>query len=249
MGRMRESKSQRQARTQEIIKLLKRAHPDARCALNHSNAFELLIATILSAQCTDERVNKVTADLFRKYRKPEDYLKVRDTELQQDIKTTGFFRNKTKSIQGACKVLIEEFGGEVPRTMEELLRVPGAARKTSNVVLGVAYGIAEGVVVDTHVSRLSQRLKLTRQKDPVKIEKDLMELVPKKDWIIFSHLLIFHGRRVCKARRPLCEECVGRKTVSLIDVKNGKDSGGLRGGLLPALAIFCAFASCQNRLR
>jgi len=219
---MRESKSQRQARTQEIIKLLKRAHPDARCALNHSNAFELLIATILSAQCTDERVNIVTADLFRKYRKPEDYLKVRDTELQQDVKTTGFFRNKTKSIQGACKVLIEEFGGEVPRTMEELLRVPGAARKTSNVVLGVAYGIAEGVVVDTHVSRLSQRLKLTRQKDPVKIEKDLMELVPKKDWIIFSHLLIFHGRRVCKARRPLCEECAVEKLCPSSMLKTGK---------------------------
>ncbi|MFY9621749.1 MAG: endonuclease III [Pyrinomonadaceae bacterium] len=219
---MRESKSQRQARTQEIIKLLKRAHPDAKCALNHSNAFELLIATILSAQCTDERVNIVTADLFRKYRKPEDYLKVRDTELQQDIKTTGFFRNKTKSIQGACKVLIEEFGGEVPRTMEELLRVPGAARKTSNVVLGVAYGIAEGVVVDTHVSRLSQRLKLTRQKDPVKIEKDLMQLVPKKDWIIFSHLLIFHGRRVCKARRPLCEECAVEKLCPSSMLKTGK---------------------------
>jgi endonuclease III len=219
---MRETKSQRQARTQEIIKLLKRAHPDAKCALNHSNAFELLIATILSAQCTDERVNKVTADLFRKYRKPEDYLKVRDTELQQDIKTTGFFRNKTRSIQGACKVLIEEFGGEVPRTMEELLRVPGAARKTSNVVLGVAYGIAEGVVVDTHVSRLSQRLKLTRQKDPVKIEKDLMELVPKKDWIIFSHLLIFHGRRICKARRPLCEECLVEKLCPSSMLKTGK---------------------------
>ncbi|HEX6189137.1 MAG TPA: endonuclease III [Pyrinomonadaceae bacterium] len=219
---MRESKSERQARTQEIIKLLKRAHPDARCALNHSNAFELLIATILSAQCTDERVNKVTADLFRKYRKPEDYLKVRDTELQQDIKTTGFFRNKTKSIQGACKVLLEEFGGEVPRTMAELLRVPGAARKTSNVVLGVAYGIAEGVVVDTHVSRLSQRLKLTRQKDPVKIEKDLIELVPKKDWIIFSHLLIFHGRRVCKARRPLCEECAVEPLCPSSMLKTGK---------------------------
>jgi endonuclease III len=219
---MRESKSQRQARTQEITKLLKRAHPDAKCALNHSNAFELLVATILSAQCTDERVNKVTADLFRKYRKPEDYLKVRDTELQQDIKTTGFFRNKTKSIQGACKVLIEEFGGEVPRTMEELLRVPGAARKTSNVVLGVAYGIAEGIVVDTHVSRLSQRLKLTRQKDPVKIERDLMELVPRKDWIIFSHLLIFHGRRVCKARRPLCEECMVEKLCPSSMLKTGK---------------------------
>ena len=222
MGRMRESKSQRQARTLEIIKLLKRAHPDAKCALNHSNAFELLIATILSAQCTDERVNIVTADLFRKYRKPEDYLKVRDTELQKDIKTTGFFRNKTKSIQGACKVLIEEFGGEVPRTMEELLRVPGAARKTSNVVLGVAYGIAKGVVVDTHVSRLSQRLKLTRQKDPVKIEQDLMELVPRKDWIIFSHLLIFHGRRVCKARRPLCEECAVERLCPSSMLKTGR---------------------------
>jgi endonuclease III len=208
---LRETKSQRKDRTGQIIKLLKRTHPDARCALNHSNAFELLIATILSAQCTDERVNLVTANLFRKYRKPEDYLKVRDIELQQDIKTTGFFRNKTKSIQGACKMLVEEFGGEVPKTMEELLKLPGVARKTANVVLGVAYGIAAGIVVDTHVSRLSQRLALTKQKDAGKIEKDLMELVPKKDWIIFSHLLIFHGRRICKARRPLCEDCVVEK--------------------------------------
>ena len=219
---MRETKSQKLERTAQIIKLLKRAHPDAKCALNHANPFELLIATILSAQCTDERVNIVTADLFRKYRKPEDYLKVRDTELQQDIRTTGFFRNKTKSIQGACKVLIEEFDGQVPQTMEELLRVPGAARKTSNVVLGVGFGIAEGVVVDTHVSRLSQRLKLTRQKDPVKIEKDLMTLVPRKDWIIFSHLLIFHGRRVCKARRPLCEECAVEKLCPSSMLKTGK---------------------------
>lgn len=222
---MRETKSQKLERTAQIIKLLKRAHPDAKCALNHANPFELLIATILSAQCTDERVNIVTADLFRKYRKPEDYLKVRDTELQQDIRTTGFFRNKTKSIQGACKVLIEEFGGQVPQTMEELLRVPGAARKTSNVVLGVGFGIAEGVVVDTHVSRLSQRLKLTRQKDPVKIEKDLMTLVPRKDWIIFSHLLIFHGRRICKARRPLCEECVVEKLCPSSMLKTGKVPG------------------------
>jgi endonuclease-3 len=205
---LRETKSQKKTRAEEIIKLLKRAHPDAHCALNHANAFELLIATILSAQCTDERVNIVTADLFRKYRKPEDYLKVRDTELQQDIKTTGFFRNKTKSIQGACKMLVEDFHGEVPKTMEELLKLPGVARKTANVVLGVAYGIAAGIVVDTHVSRLSERLRLTKQKDAVKIEQDLLGLVPKKDWIIFSHLLIFHGRRVCKARRPLCEECV-----------------------------------------
>src|SRR6185437_10778392 len=205
---MRETKAEKKARTLDIIKLLKRAHPDAKCALNHSNAFELLIATILSAQCTDERVNKVTADLFRKYHKPEDYLKVRDTELQEDIRTTGFFRNQTKSIQGACAMLIDNFNSEVPKTMDELLTLPGVARKTANVVLGVAYGIAAGIVVDTHVSRLSERLRLTKQKDAVKIEQDLLGLVPKKDWIIFSHLLIFHGRRVCKARRPLCEECV-----------------------------------------
>ncbi len=219
---MRESKSDRKKRTEQIIKLLKQAHPDAHCALNHSNPFELLIATILSAQCTDERVNIVTADLFRKYRKPEDYLKVPANEFQQDIRTTGFFRNKTKSIQGACKVLIEEFRGEVPQTMAELLRLPGAARKTANVVLGVAFGIAEGIVVDTHVSRLSQRLRLTKQKEAGKIERDLMELVPRKDWIIFSHLLIFHGRRICKARRPLCEECVVEKLCPSSMLRTGK---------------------------
>ena len=219
---MRETKSQKKERTEQIIKLLKRAHPDAHCALNHSNAFELLVATILSAQCTDERVNIVTADLFRKYRKPEDYLKVRETELQQDIRTTGFFRNKTRNIQGACKVLIEEFHGEVPRTMEELLRLPGVARKTANVVLGVAYGIAVGIVVDTHVTRLSNRLGLTKQKDAVKIENDLIELVPKNDWIIFSHLLIFHGRRICKARRPLCEECPVETLCPSSILKTGK---------------------------
>ena len=219
---MRETKAQRKARTAEIIRLLKRAHPDAHCALNHSNAFELLVATILSAQCTDERVNIVTADLFRKYRRPEDYLKVPAVELQQDIHTTGFFRNKTKSIQGACKMLTEEFGGQVPQTMAELLKLPGVARKTANVVLGVAYGIAVGVVVDTHVSRLSQRLVLTKQKDAGKIEQDLVELVPRKDWIIFSHLLIWHGRRVCKARRPLCAECLVEKLCPASMLKTGK---------------------------
>ena len=219
---MRERKSQLKERTEKIIKLLKRAHPDAKCALNHANAFELLIATILSAQCTDERVNKVTADLFRKYRKPEDYLKVPATELQQDIRTTGFFRNKTKSIQGASKMLVEEFGGEVPQSMEELLKLPGVARKTANVVLGVAYAKAEGVVVDTHVSRLSHRLKLTRHKDAGKIEKDLMEIVPRKNWIEFAHLLIFHGRRICKARRPLCEECVVEELCPSSILKTGK---------------------------
>src|ERR1700675_2754869 len=219
---MRETKVQRKARTEQIIKLLKRAHPDAHCALHHSSAFELLIATILSAQCTDERVNIVTADLFRKYRRPEDYLRVPAVELQQDVRTTGFFRNKTKSIQGACKMLVEEFGSEVPRTMDELLRLPGVARKTANVVLGVAYGIAAGVVVDTHVSRLSQRLRLTKQKDAGKIEQDLNELVPRKNWIIFSQLLIFHGRRVSKARRPLCEECVVEKLCPSSTLKTGK---------------------------
>ena len=219
---MRETREQRKARTGQITSRLKRAYPDAHCALNHTNAFELLIATILSAQCTDERVNIVTADLFRKYRKPEDYLKVPATELQQDIHTTGFFRNKTKSIQGACKMLSEEFGGRVPQTMEELLKLPGVARKTANVVLGVAYGIAAGVVVDTHVGRLSQRLGLTRQRDPGKIEQDLIKLVPRKDWIIFSHLLIWHGRKVCKARRPLCEECVVEKLCPASILKTGK---------------------------
>ena len=220
--KMRETKSQKKDRTQQIIKLLKRAYPDAHCALNHTNAFELLIATILSAQCTDERVNIVTADLFRKYRKPADYLKVRDTELQQDIRTTGFFRNKTKSIQGASRMLVEEFDGEVPRTMDELLQLPGVARKTANVVLGVAYGIAAGVVVDTHVSRLSHRLGFTKQKDAVKIEDDLIALVPQKDWIIFAHLLIFHGRQICKARRPLCEECVVEGLCPSSMLKTGK---------------------------
>ena len=219
---MRETKSQKKERTEQLIKLLKRAHPDAHCALNHSNAFELLIATILSAQCTDERVNIVTADLFRKYRKPEDYLKVPETELQQDIRTTGFFRNKTRSIQGACKMLVEEFDGEVPKTMEELLQLPGVARKTANVVLGVAYGVAAGIVVDTHVTRVARRLGLTKQADAVKIENDLITLVPKKDWIIFSHLLIFHGRRICKARRPLCEECPLEKLCPSSILKTGK---------------------------
>jgi len=219
---MRETKAQKKDRTEQIIKLLKRAHPDAHCALNHGNAFELLIATILSAQCTDERVNIVTADLFRKYRRPEDYLQVRDTELQQDIKTTGFFRNKTKSIQGASRMLVDEFKSQVPRTMPELLKLPGVARKTANVVLGVAYGIAAGIVVDTHVSRLSHRLGLTKQKDAGKIENELMELVPKQDWIIFSHLLIFHGRRVCKARKPVCEGCAVEKLCPSSMLKTGK---------------------------
>ncbi len=198
-------------RTKTIIKLLKKEYPDAHCALNHKNAFELLIATILSAQCTDERVNIVTADLFRKYRKPADYLKVAQTELEKDIHSTGFYRNKAKNIQGSCKVLVEKYGSEVPQTMEELLELPGVARKTANVVTGNAFGKAYGVTVDTHVTRLSNLLGLTKHEQAEKIEKDLIELLPKKDWVMFSHWLISHGRKVCKARRPVCNECVLEK--------------------------------------
>lgn len=208
-------------RVQKIIRLLKRAYPDAKCSLNHANAFELLIATILSAQCTDARVNIVTQDLFRKYRQPEDYLKVSPKELEKDIRTTGFFRNKTKSIQGTVKVLTEEYGGKVPETIEELLELPGVARKTANVVLGNAFGIRSGVVVDTHVTRLSHRLGLSSQKTAEKIEQDLIAILPKKDWVIFPHLLIAHGRGVCKARNPLCAECAVEKFCPSSYLKTG----------------------------
>ncbi|HEV7798984.1 MAG TPA: endonuclease III [Pyrinomonadaceae bacterium] len=208
-------------RVRKIISLLKRAYPDAKCSLNHSNAFELLIATILSAQCTDARVNIVTQDLFRKYRKPEDYLQVSPKELQQDIRTTGFFRNKTTSIQGTAKVLTEQYGGKVPHTMDELLELPGVARKTANVVLGNAFGISAGVVVDTHVTRLSHRLGLSSQKTAEKIEQDLIAIVPKKDWVIFPHLFIAHGRAICKARNPLCAECVLEKLCPSSYLKTG----------------------------
>lgn len=209
-------------RTRKIIARLKKAYPDAKCSLNHSSPLELLIATILSAQCTDQRVNIVTADLFRKYRSCADYLKVSTSELQNDVRTTGFFRNKTKSIQGMCKILNEQ-GDRVPETMEELLKLPGVARKTANVVLGNAFGIAAGVVVDTHVSRLSQRLELTKNKTPEKIERDLIELAPKKDWIDLPHLLIYHGRKICKARNPLCEKCVIEKYCPSSRLKTGKE--------------------------
>ncbi|MDQ3711799.1 MAG: endonuclease III [Acidobacteriota bacterium] len=195
-------------RTFNIIKRLKKEYPDAHCELTHANAFELLVATILSAQCTDARVNIVTATLFRKYRSPQDYLAVAQEELELDIRPTGFFRNKAKSIQGASRKIIENFGGEIPQTMEELLTLNGVARKTANVVLGNAFGIASGVVVDTHVSRVSRRLGLTENVIPEKIENDLAELVPQEDWILFPHLLISHGRKICQARKPKCEICV-----------------------------------------
>jgi endonuclease-3 len=194
-------------RVRAILQKLDEAYPKVNCALVHENAFQLLISTILSAQCTDERVNQVTKTLFVKYRTPKDFAYADPGELEQDIRPTGFFRNKTKSIMGASKKIVEEFGGEVPRTMEQLLTLPGVARKTANVVLGTAYGIAVGVVVDTHVTRLSERLDLSRNTDAKKIEQDLIRVIPQDKWILFSHQLIWHGRKVCQARKPRCAEC------------------------------------------
>jgi len=203
----RASRLPAEKRIKDILRILKRAYPDARCSLNYSNPLQLLVATILSAQCTDERVNIVTQTLFRKYPGAEDYAAASDEEMQNDIRTTGFFRNKTKSLKGATKKIVEEYSGVVPHTMEELLTLPGVARKTANVVLGNAFNIASGVVVDTHVSRVSQRLALTKQKAPEKIEQDLMNLVPKKQWVKFGHQIIQHGRYVCKALKPDCPNC------------------------------------------
>ena len=194
-------------RVAAILAKLDDAYPAATCELIHENPFQLLISTILSAQCTDVRVNQVTQTLYKKYPNAEAFAHANPSELQQEIRPTGFFRNKTKSIMGASKGIIENFGGQVPRTMEEILTLPGVARKTANVVLGTAYGIASGVVVDTHVIRLSRRLDLTKHQDPKKIEEDLMRVIPKEKWITFSHQLILHGRRVCVARKPRCIDC------------------------------------------
>jgi endonuclease-3 len=191
-----------------VADLLAREYPVAECALRHENPLELLFATILSAQCTDVRVNQVTEGLFRRYRTAKDFTEADPAELEGLIRPTGFFRNKAKSIRGAARLLVDRYGGEVPRTMEELLELPGVARKTANVVLGTCFGIADGVVVDTHVHRLSRLLGLTREDDPKKIEQDLMGLLPREDWIAFSHRMIWHGRKVCVARRPKCSECV-----------------------------------------
>jgi len=196
------------SRVKTILAKLDEAYPDVTCALTYESPFELLISTILSAQCTDERVNQVTATLFPKYPTPQDFALADPKELEQDIRPTGFFRNKTKSIIGASNKIVEEFHGEVPKAMEELLTLPGVARKTANVVLGTAYGIASGIVVDTHVQRLSRRLDLSSNTDPKKIERDLMRVIPQDKWILFSHELIWHGRRVCQARKPKCIECI-----------------------------------------
>ena len=207
MKRRAETPAERKRRTRSIITRLKREFPDARCALDHANPLELLVATILSAQSTDARVNIVTPALFAKYKSAADYAAANPDVFQGEIHSTGFFRNKTKSILGMAQALEERHEGQVPDTMEALVALPGVGRKTANVVLGNAFGKNEGVVVDTHVGRISGLLKLTKQTDPVKIERDLMELVPRKDWTIFSHLLILHGRKTCIARRPRCESC------------------------------------------
>jgi endonuclease-3 len=195
------------APVEETIARLKSAYPDARTALDWKNPLELLVATILSAQTTDVRVNAVTPNLFARYPAAADYAEADPTELEEDIRPTGFFRNKAKSLRGMARALVEDHGGEVPRTMDDLVALPGVGRKTANVVLGNAFSIDEGVVVDTHVRRLSNRLGFTTRKDPEKIERDLMETVPKGDWTVFSHLLILHGRSVCKARKPACGDC------------------------------------------
>jgi endonuclease-3 len=204
----------------KIIAALQRIYPHAHCELNFSNPLQLLVATILSAQCTDRRVNIVTAELFKKYRSAKDFAAAPLAKIEEAVKSTGFFRNKAKNIQNCCRALIEKFGGEVPRTMDELHALAGVGRKTANVILGNAFGINVGVVVDTHVTRLSNRLGLTKQTDAVKIEQELMQLVPQKDWTLFSHWLIWHGRRRCAARRPDCANCEIQKLCPQIGIKN-----------------------------
>ena len=199
--------AERQARLARILTELDRMYPNVTCALTHSNAWELLVATILSAQCTDKRVNEVTPGLFRKYPTMQDFAVAAPEEVAQDIRSTGFFNNKAKSVVGAARKILTDFGGEIPREIDKLLTVPGAARKTANVVLGSGFGIASGVVVDTHVQRIARRLDLTREEEPVKIERDLMKLIPKSRWILFSHQIIHHGRGLCVARNPRCAEC------------------------------------------
>ncbi len=217
----------RRARIGEIVERLKREHPGAGIALRSRSELELLVAVMLSAQTTDVNVNRVTERLFRKYRRPEDYLAVPPEELERDIYATGFFRQKAKSIRGTMKLLIEEFDGRVPRRLEDLLRLPGVARKTANVVVA-ELGEPQGIVVDTHVRRLSQRLGLTRHEDPVKIERDLMKVVPREEWGLFPHLLIWHGRRVCDARRPRCEDCVLNDLCPSSRIEVGTETRGAR---------------------
>ena len=220
----RESQTAKTARTRKVIAGLSQTYPDAHCELDHANPLQLLIATILSAQCTDKRVNLVTAELFKKYRSAADFAKAPLPELEAAIKTTGFFRNKARSIQSAAQAIVATHAGQVPRTMEALTALGGVGRKTANVVLGNAFGINTGVVVDTHVARLSQRLGLTQEKTPEKIEQELMQLVPQDQWALFSHLLIWHGRRRCYARNPDCPNCEVRSLCPRVGVSNSSSS-------------------------
>jgi endonuclease-3 len=216
----RESAVTKKKRTLKIIAALQRTYPDAHCELNFSNPLQLLVATILSAQCTDKRVNIVTTKLFKKYRSAKDFADAPLAEIEAAVKSTGFFRNKAKNIKACCAALVEKFGGAVPSTMDELHALAGVGRKTANVVLGNAFGINVGVVVDTHVTRLCNRLGLTKQTHAVKLEQELMQLVPQKDWTLFSHWLIWHGRRRCAARKPDCANCEIQKLCPQIGVKN-----------------------------
>ena len=204
-------KRDNKTRVLKIIELLEKEHPDAKIALNYTNPLELLVATILSAQCTDRRVNIVTKTLFKKYRKPEDYANADLEELEEDIRPTGFYRNKARNIKKCCQILVEKFNSQVPKTMKEMLELPGVARKTANIVLSNAYGVIEGIAVDTHVRRLARRLGLSEHENPNKIEKDVMKMVPKTRWKRITDLLIFHGRRICVARKPKCGTCVLNK--------------------------------------
>lgn len=204
----RESGAAKKRRTADILARLKDEYPDAHCALDHQGAQELLVATILSAQCTDKRVNMVTPALFEKYPRAEDYAEAPLEELEEMVRSTGFFRNKAKSLKGLGQALVDEHGGRVPKTLQELVKLPGVGRKTANVVLGNAFGVDEGIVVDTHVGRLSRRLGLTEENDAVKVERDLMKIVPKDDWTLWAHLLIYHGRQICHSRKPDCGRCM-----------------------------------------
>lgn len=215
----------RKKRVREIIKRLRKEYPQAKTALNYRTPFELLVATILAAQCTDERVNKVTPGLFRKYPTVEDFARARPEELENDIRSTGFFRNKARSIIGLAGKLMAEFGGRVPDSMEELVKLPGVARKTANIVLSSAFKKAEGIAVDTHVRRLSERLGLSRHTQPEKIELDLMEIVPRQDWLDFNFLLVDHGRKICQARKPLCIQCVLKPLCPYFEKLSGKVAG------------------------
>lgn len=203
----KETHAERKARAGKIVRLLRKHYPDAKCSLDFGTPHQLLVATILSAQCTDERVNKVTPELFRKYASVRAFAEAESKELEQAIYPTGFYVNKAKAIKNSARELVDRFGGEIPRTLDELVKLPGVGRKTASVVLGAGFGLAEGVVVDTHVARISRLLVLTTEKDPVKIERDLVAVLPKKDWISYSHMLIVHGRTVCVARRPKCRDC------------------------------------------